>query len=448
MNDHPERPFLYISPLTEIYDRLDGKGRYEGQGTIKHFHVPSARNHAGTKLQNIKELMRWGVNIKSTHALFMRFDNDIIDLANDYDLIIDEAIALIVVLASNLRNKTGDSEDCFQYLTQPLRTDDFEWLRRNGNIIVDENNYNQIVWVKDAEDLAHRYRDLERMIKSGAISATTPDLTARDCYIIWSLPIDILDAFHSVTILTYRFNSSILKGYLDFHHRPYIHKTIIRDGTQSCIADFSPEIEYGAKYADKIQICSAANLNMIGTKTKTVTNNPLSSRWYYNHKGQLSQMRDNLTNYLRSYTKADRDDVMWCTFKAYKKWLSPRNYTYRSYKSAKDANKNEETFVPLNCNATEHYANCRYLAYLIDRYLHPGIERFLGLRGIHIDEREYALSELIQWIWRSAIRNGETVSLYIPSARTRGLLKKWLCLPCGMDAPGEKPVRKEQDDAR
>ena len=43
-----------------------------------------------------------------------------------------------------------------------------------------------------------------------------------------------------------------------------------------------------------------------------------------------------------------------------------------------------------------------------------------------IDENKYALSEMIQWIWRSAIRNGEDIYIYIPSRRMRDLLLEWL----------------------
>lgn len=33
---------------------------------------------------------------------------------------------------------------------------------------------------------------------------------------------------------------------------------------------------------------------------------------------------------------------------------------------------------------------------------------------------------MIQWIWRSAIRNGEEISLYLPSKRMRDLLTEWI----------------------
>ena len=38
----------------------------------------------------------------------------------------------------------------------------------------------------------------------------------------------------------------------------------------------------------------------------------------------------------------------------------------------------------------------------------------------------YALTELIQWVWRSRVRNGHPITLYLPSPRMRTLLKDCL----------------------
>ena len=59
-------------------------------------------------------------------------------------------------------------------------------------------------------------------------------------------------------------------------------------------------------------------------------------------------------------------------------------------------------------------------------YLHPGITQFFLQRGISIDEDLYGLSEMIQWIWRSRIRKGESINIYIPSMRMRNLLFDWM----------------------
>lgn len=45
-----------------------------------------------------------------------------------------------------------------------------------------------------------------------------------------------------------------------------------------------------------------------------------------------------------------------------------------------------------------------------------------------MNEDLLAVSDLLQWIWRSAIRkhNPEPINIYIPSLRMRTLLYQWL----------------------
>ena len=38
----------------------------------------------------------------------------------------------------------------------------------------------------------------------------------------------------------------------------------------------------------------------------------------------------------------------------------------------------------------------------------------------------YALSALLQWVWRSRIRRSQPIKLFIPSERMRDLFKRWL----------------------
>ncbi|MPM86322.1 hypothetical protein SDC9_133411 [bioreactor metagenome] len=46
--------------------------------------------------------------------------------------------------------------------------------------------------------------------------------------------------------------------------------------------------------------------------------------------------------------------------------------------------------------------------------------------GIYLNTDAFALSTLLQWLWRSAIRDGKPITVYIPSSRMRGLLKQFL----------------------
>lgn len=83
-----------------------------------------------------------------------------------------------------------------------------------------------------------------------------------------------------------------------------------------------------------------------------------------------------------------------------------------------------------SCKATEAYKDRYHLLYLIDRHLNPGLKHFFAQKDIHINENEWALSELIQWMFRSRIRDSRaddrSIHIYIPSRRMRDLLKMWL----------------------
>jgi hypothetical protein len=76
--------------------------------------------------------------------------------------------------------------------------------------------------------------------------------------------------------------------------------------------------------------------------------------------------------------------------------------------------------------ASNKYANKNSVVYPVNRYIDPGIKNFFLRHNVSVDEDGYALSEMLQFIWRSAIRNGEEIWVYIPSIRMRNLLKQWI----------------------
>lgn len=98
------------------------------------------------------------------------------------------------------------------------------------------------------------------------------------------------------------------------------------------------------------------------------------------------------------------------------------------------------TFVACSIKATNKYSNRHLCLYCINRFLQPQIADFYEKRGFSIDEDVYALSEMIQWIWRSAIRKGESITVYIPSERMRKLFLDWL----GVDEDYYIQKHKEQ----
>ena len=115
---------------------------------------------------------------------------------------------------------------------------------------------------------------------------------------------------------------------------------------------------------------------------------------------------------LKNIFKAPSKEVLWTAFKGSSDQLLGKGYA--------------SAFIPYNLRASNEYSNRKYLAYCVNNFPRPWEVKYYREHGAEVDADGYALSILIQWIFRSAIRNGEEVWLYLPSARMRSLLRQWL----------------------
>ena len=132
-----------------------------------------------------------------------------------------------------------------------------------------------------------------------------------------------------------------------------------------------------------------------------------------NHKDVLT-LRRCLNNFFSSITKTDAAHRIWTCFKDDKRKITGPQCKYSS------------SFLPMNIRATNEYREATAVAYLVNRFLDPNIKKFFSSREIVIDEDQFALSEMIQFIWRSAIRDNQPITVYIPSERMRNLLIGWM----------------------
>ena len=63
---------------------------------------------------------------------------------------------------------------------------------------------------------------------------------------------------------------------------------------------------------------------------------------------------------------------------------------------------------------------------MVNRFMDPNISKMFCMEKVAVNNDSFALSEMLQWIWRSAIRDGKEINLYIPSRRMRDLLTGWM----------------------
>ena len=229
---------------------------------------------------------------------------------------------------------------------------------------------------------------------------------------IWLFPIQAFNAFNKIFILTYMFHAQIQKYYYDFFKLTYTYLHVTGNDIESySFSEESSDNLDSESYESLIHICENEKLNQIGDRTTD-----LSKSWYIrncqNENFVMKKLKDNLYNYFRNVMKSPSSNNLWTCFKDFKKQISGKGYG--------------QAYIPSNSRATNNYRTRTVLAYPINKYLHTYIKNFFIQNGIMVDEDGYALSEMLQWIWRSAIRDGEEIWIYIPSSRMRNILKQWI----------------------
>jgi len=366
-NSNEDVKFLFITPyLTEVKRIIESCPN-------KKFKQPEA---FGSKLTGIKHLFEKGNNIVSTHALFSMFDDEIIDLAyaNNYTLMMDEVADVIEPMV--------------------ISKDDLSTIREKYTNIVDGH---LLEWY--ASDYQGEFDKFKRLCDLKCLAMYG------DVAMLWLFPISTFRAFRNIYILTYMFDAQTQKYYYDYYGVEYTYLYIKGDNVSNY--EFTSDvINYSIlDYSELLHICDNEKLNRIGDMDSA-----LSKTWYVrNQNNQLiKQLKNATNNYFKNYTKTKSSENLWTTFKNYKTMISGKGYA--------------KGFLSSNTRATNEYMDRIAVAYLLNKYFNPCVKNFFTQNGVKVNDDAFAISEMLQFIWRSAIRDGEQIWLYIPSSRMRNLL--------------------------
>jgi len=375
---------------------------------------PKYINYAHRKLDDLKNLLEQGHKcIVTTHNLFLDTDMEVVNLikSREYNLIIDEAISCVDIISTGVSR--SEYNDFNELENLPILTKgEIEWLFANKMIKVTSGN--RIAWTgKPGED--HRYLWVEKMAKVNGL------VFINDTILIWRFPPIILKNFLSVTILTYQFERSVLCSYFKAYGIDYELKGLKIQGDKYTVTGYNLKTENRKKYLNLINVCNDKALNAIGEKCGK--ENPLSVGWYKKagkgKKELLKKLCQNATNYLRHKVNAPRESVLWTTYRKHKDTLAPIGY-----KTVDEAQK-IPSFVSCNAKASNDYITRYNLINLTNIFLNPNIAAFFSQQGISVDEEGFAQNELLQWLFRSRLRELKPINLYLPSERMRRILREW-----------------------
>ena len=384
------RPKKYII-LTMYLDEVD---RFISGCRIADFKSPEPIH--GRKYFGLNRLIKDGENIVTTHALWSLIDRKTFKLLKEqnYCLFVDEVM------------------DCVRTYDDITRHDMGLLLERKF-ITVDA--FNRLNWNHEAApNYSGKFDALVSLCDNGNL------VYENQCFLLWKFPIEFLAQFSEVWIATYLWEGSLMSNYLEANKVGVAVHTL----SNRNLIPYGEVNEAAAKSMLRklITIIDDDKLNAVGSVSKhkgtKMQNkiNPLSSSWYKRQNEEsLKSIKTNTYNYFNNISKGGSNLAMWTSFKRDKNKLKGKGYT--------------KGWVPYTTKATNEYKHKANLAYLVNVFMMPPIKQYLERNGATINEDMYALSELVQWTFRSRIREGEPINLYIPSERMRAILINWLNPP-------------------
>ena len=376
VNEEIDKRFLYITPYLDEVDRIVNSctGR----------EMTSPENLGSGKLQSLHSLLEEKKNVCCTHALFTMYDDTTVELLKqgNYHLIIDEILQSVNELS--------------------LCGDDINILKNSGLIKVDPVT-NEVIWL-NRKNKSFAFEEFRDCVQHGTV------FVQDDSAVFWSMPVKIFEAFNTVTILTYMFNSQVQKYYFDVAGIDVEYIYVKNEG--GGVYRFTDEVnEYmlPEELKEKIHIYNGKKVNSVGDDRTA-----LSMSWFRrnSNSSKMDLLRRNLNNVFTNIYKANAGNKLWTTFK--------------SFADTVGGKKHRGAFVSCNLRATNEYRARDKLAYCLNVFFNPFLKRYFLGKGVEVNEDGYALSEMLQWIWRSAIRDGKEIWIYIPSKRMRELLINWL----------------------
>lgn len=368
--------FIFVTPYLKEIDRV------KKEVDTRRFYDPKSY---GSKQHDLHKLLKQGKDIATTHSLFQLSTETTKALirAHEYTLVLDEVMSVI--------QETDISKD------------DIEIMLEQKLAHIDENFYLQ--W--DDQTYNGEYNYIKIMANNKTL------IVIDNKVLLWKFPVDIFQSFKEVYVLTYMFDAQLQKYYYDIFDIDYEYFMLDKHKSKFIPVDSIPQYkEFKDFVKDNVNLYEG-KLNNIGDGKYT-----LSYTWYNGDKQKMDNkplielLKKNLYTYFINNCKTKSKYNMWTSFKANRSNMAGKGYT--------------KGFIPFTTRATNSFNHKESCAYMINRFLKPQYSKFFSQHGLIVDQDLLALSDLIQWIWRSRIREGESINLYIPSERTRNLFKKWL----------------------
>ena len=414
MQENPHKRYIYVTPLLSEADNMAEK--------CTAIDMMTPENTDSTKTEMFLDLLKDGANISTTHSLFKAVREQHIKLIEfwKYTVIIDETVDFI---ESYTDYTNGDIKD----------------LLERGDLTVDEKNNGRVSmnW-KVSDD--NKFANLRDMCNAGLIYSTKPPAVMLNVQV----PPRMLSAASEVIVMTYLYEYSFMHKFMQIHNFKHI-KLSLPD-----LEEQLPSVRH--KIKNNLEVIE---LKALDTLLKNQRDTALSHSWW---NTQLIKDTTNIKNIFKmcsnwlNNNKEHSDRFFFTCPKVLvsKVGIGKRqtkaileSASIKYFNSLLGVKKVDEVsdgvttvrvttienikWLYSGTKATNDYADKTMCFYMINAYPNVGVSHYLKDFGTEMNNDEFALSEMIQFIWRGSIRlPGGNMKVYIGSTRMRNLLQKWI----------------------
>ena len=410
--------YIYCTPFLDEITRVRnecGKWRFS-----------EPHNFETTKIDDFNTLLADGSDIAVTHSTFLNATPATLELLRqgEYTLLLDEVLDAVVDFNDVLSVKNAPK--------QSVTKEDIENILLPRKLINVDDRY-RVSWT-GGNYVGTKYEELGRLADLGRLYCVHGSMLT--CV----FPPEMFQCFREVFVMTYLFGGRPLKGYFDAFRIPYQVQGVTREEATGAYMlqerTKEAEREFRQKVKRLITVCDNRRLNG-GYKV-----NSLSKTWFDNNMKKsdaVKRLKTDLHYFFTrvAYAKSGQGDIMWTCPKSYERKLRGDGYTRirgLTVEERKLPDKKQDElktklscFVSLNARATNDFRERWALAYCYNMYPPLTLDSFFyDYCGTHIDSDLFGISCLIQWIWRSRIRDNKPIVIYIPSPRMRSLFNKWI----------------------
>lgn len=383
VSGNASQPYLIIVPrLTEVKRFID---------EIPHAYSPDEDSGiSSTKMGSLIDLLQNKCTVVTTHAQF-KFIKKFDYLLSDYVVVIDEVPEPVEQLETYF-----NSGEWKRYI---LDKGLVEVHPETSELSVTE------AWYEERKFYTQEDFKMKGTVAHFMYTVETEDVYhVTDTYFAVHMPLESFTKPKHVKILTFMFEGTKLEMFFKKLNLSY-HIEKVQ----------SEHDEFKAKTKELLTLVKPQRGKEINCSYNKMTQRSAAER--DKAKTYLGSLR---TKYITRQSDFTTDDVLVvCAKDAWDKTGNVRSAIHAS------SGMSSSTWLPSITRGTNDFADRTVMIYLHQENMNVQLANHLGMNNAE-SKYHHAISEFLQVLYRTAIRRGKPVTLFLPDKKMLGYLERWL----------------------